>query len=388
MPGQPRSVDGRSNPWLDLVRTLAIVLVLLRHGEIALHGASPPTRSVLETIFVNGWIGVDLFFVLSGYLIARHLMRAGVGERRFKGGRYLAMRGLRILPAYLFVLTLILFGWLPFYDVPDHALALRVGYHLLFFQDYLPSNINVVFWSLGVEEKFYMLAPFVMLALLRCRNFSLQLVLLLGLFAAPLLFRTLSFQQLTDGIDYPHFFVQFRSPFHMTLEGLVLGMGIAIAERAGLVPASRKAGIISMALASGVLLVWLGSHEFMAVIGSFDATAQPTLIALLSALLTVGAVQLAYSEMPLAPPVRIVARLSYCLYLIHFPLIPLALALSADRGSLAFWTCYFAASFVAAILLHLGVERPFLAWKDRLAGQARTEAIAREFAVSERELRT
>ena len=88
--------DGRNNPWLDLVRSIAILLVLFRHGERALNAVTEGPQSFLQTIAMNGWVGVDLFFVLSGYLIARHLLRAGLGTVDFRLGRYIALRALRI----------------------------------------------------------------------------------------------------------------------------------------------------------------------------------------------------------------------------------------------------------------------------------------------------
>ena len=60
----------------------------------------------------------------------------------------------------------------------------------------------------------------------------------------------------------------------------------------------------------------------MADIGWFDAILQPSLIAMLAGAMTLGAVQLAGTPMPLARPVNVLARLSYSLYLVHFPLLP------------------------------------------------------------------
>ena len=225
-PSVPHAGEGRNNPWLDLVRNLAIVLVLLRHGERALQSTSQEPLDVLQTLFINGWVGVDMFFVLSGYLIARHLFYAKT-TRTFAIRRYLAMRALRIMPAYVAVLVLVLAGAFPLYVVAPDWLAIRVAYHLLFLQDYLPSNINVVYWSLGVEEKFYLLAPLLILMLLRCRTGLLRLALLLALFSLPVVFRTAMFLRLPEAVDYAQFFVLFRSPFHMTLEGLVVGVAIA-----------------------------------------------------------------------------------------------------------------------------------------------------------------
>jgi peptidoglycan/LPS O-acetylase OafA/YrhL len=383
MATQPPGGDGRNNPWLDLVRALAILLVLLRHGERALQAEADGSRGVLQTLFLNGWIGVDLFFVLSGYLIARHLLRAGIGSAEFGFGRYVAMRALRILPAYYAVLVLTAAGAFPLFPVSGDALGLRFAYHLLFLQDYLPSDINVVFWSLGVEEKFYLLAPLLILLLLRCRGARMRIALLLSLCLLPMLARTAIFHLDADGFDYPEFWRTFRSPFHMALEGLVVGVGIALAQHAGAVRPSRRTGSCVLAGSVLVLLIWAGSHDFMAELGAADAMLQPALIALLAGAITLGGVQLAGTPMPFARPIQAIARLSYSLYLIHYPLIPLVTALTLPRGAAAFWSVYLAASLFAALLLHLAVEKPFLVWKDEIARRARPAAPTRALALSE-----
>ncbi len=370
----PRSGADGINPWLDLVRSIAILLVLLRHGARALHPSSGEPRGFVETIFINGWVGVDLFFVLSGYLIAAHLIKRGIGSGAFSMGRYLAMRGLRILPAYLTVLGLIVAGGFPLYVVAPDALTTRIAYHLLFLQDYLPSNINTVFWSLGVEEKFYLLAPLLILVLLRARTVRLRALLLITAFSLPLAFRAALWDRWHEPIQYVAFFQWFRSPFHMALEGLVVGVAIAMAQNSGLIRESRGAGLAIFSASLAVLALWLGSHDFMAAIGLFDALAQPPLLALLAGGMTLGAVQLARTPMPLTPPIRGLSRLSYSLYLVHFPLIPLILHLTASRGAPVFWACYLAASFAAAFSLYLVIERPFLLLKDRIGRKQRRVA--------------
>jgi peptidoglycan/LPS O-acetylase OafA/YrhL len=367
-----RTPEGRNNPWLDLVRSTAILLVLLRHGERALQAETPRPQGVLQTMFVNGWIGVDLFFVLSGYLIARHLIRAGIGAAGFGLGRYFAMRALRIVPAYYAVLLLTIAGAFPFFHLDPDAIGLRVLYHLLFLQDYLPADINVVFWSLGVEEKFYLLAPMLILVLLHCRSPGRQATLLLLLFMVPVALRTALFLQAAEGIDYASFWMAFRSPFHMAVDGLLVGVAIALAEHGGLVRQSRVRGALVLAVSFTVLAAWIGTHDFMDTIGLVDAGLQPPLLALAAGAITLGAVQLSGTRMPFARPFQVVSRLSYSLYLIHYPLIPLVTAISASQGELAFWGCYLATSLLAALVLHVAIERPFLAWKDRIgAGRHR-----------------
>jgi peptidoglycan/LPS O-acetylase OafA/YrhL len=75
---------------------------------------------------------------------------------------------------------------------------------------------------------------------------------------------------------------------------------------------------------------------------------------------------------------RAVARLSYALYLVHYPLLPVALAAGAAAASPAatFWLVYLAAAFAAAALLYWAVEKPFLKVKDELLrGAARREIL-------------
>jgi len=362
-PGFPQS---RNNPWLDLIRSIAILLVLFRHGEKALHAELGEPQGVLQTIFMNGWVGVDLFFVLSGYLISRHLMRAGIGSGRFHLGRYLATRALRIVPAYYAVLLLVVIGVFPFFPVAAEGLSVRVAYHLLFLQDYLPSDINVVFWSLGVEEKFYLLAPLLIFALLRCQRAWLRFAFLLAIFILPVVLRTVAFSGMGEGVDYPTFWRLLRSPFHMALEGLVFGVGIAIAEHAGFVPRSPRRGLATLLVSSMVLAIWLSTGDFMADITLVDVLVQPPLLALLAGMMTLGAVALGGTPMLFTPAWRFLSRLSYSLYLIHFPLVPLAMPLATSYGQMTFWIVYLVASLCAALVVHVAVERPFLRWKERL----------------------
>ena len=137
-----------------------------------------------------------------------------------------------------------------------------------------------------------------------------------------------------------------------------------------------------LVVSAAALLTWLVSHDFMAEIGAFDAIAQPSIIALLAGSLTLGAVLLAKTAMPFRRPFNLLARLSYSLYLIHFPLIPLSAALAANRGACVFWSCYLALSFTSASLMYLLVERPFLRWKDRLASRAAAGAPVEQLAIS------
>jgi len=97
---------------------------------------------------------------------------------------------------------------------------------------------------------------------------------------------------------------------------------------------------------------------------------QPALISLLCAGLVAAAVGLAFTPLPWASLARVTARLSYCLYLVHFPLLPAAQAW-AGGSALLFWAIYLSLSITVAWLIHRLVEKPFLDIKNRLARASR-----------------
>ncbi|MCC0067622.1 MAG: acyltransferase [Rhodovulum sp.] len=364
------------NPWLDLLRALAITLVLLRHGyraSLLEFGLEPGAAGAA---MLNGWVGVDLFLVLSGYLIGRQLARGLAESPSFDWPGYLLRRGLRIVPAYVAVLVLVVLGAFPLYTVSQEALGFRVFYHLLFLQDYLPADLNVVFWSLGVEEKFYLIAPLLIALCLRAGTPRAGLMVLGLVFLASPLLRAVTLAGSPLPLDYEIFFRGFRSPFHACLEPLAAGVAIALAERAGVLRRLAPRGLAFLAAGTLILLVWLASHEFLARIGSFDVVLQPVLIALVCAAMTLGAVLARAVPMPLAPVARGIATLSYALYLVHFPLIPLAMALAkgSEHPLAGFWIVFLGLSVLAAIALHLAVERPFLLYRDRLGAAAAAPA--------------
>lgn len=370
-----------SVPELDGLRALAIVLVLLRHAVVPFRHADRPLLSVAgwdaATPLVNGWMGVDLFFVLSGFLITHHLCRryGGALDRRTVGD-YLMRRALRIVPAYYAVLVVVAAGLVPLYAVEQRDLGARVLGHLLFMQDYLAPDILVVFWSLGVEEKFYLVAPLLLAGVLCVRRPALQYAILAAVALLPTLFRAQTAAAFPGHFDYPLYFQLFRSGFHLSFDGLVLGMLCALVHR----DRARWPWLEDPRVAS--VIFWMGA---MIIGWLLAATPLTDDVSHFDKVYLGGSIAVGMSAMLLGlalggGPRRwfqgygafVVSRLSYALYLTHYALIPAALAiLDAALGSatplacfVVFLPIYLALSFAAAAVLHYAVEKPFLALRD------------------------
>ncbi len=359
---------------LNGLRALAVLLVLFRHTfHLYFQQVEPGTLSALDWIkplFVNGWIGVDLFFVLSGFLIARPYFTDGRSMPPLK--IYAMKRVLRIVPAYYVVLFLIVLGFFPFYPLESDNLGWRVLYHMLFLQDYFTPDINTVFWSLGVEEKFYFLIPFIFLALPFLKKDQSKTALFIAAIVASPLLRWLSFEAAGGVENYEEFFRTVRAPFHCCLEPLFLGVLIAQCEKKGWRPLPPALMFKGSALA---LLLLLVSHDMLADIGMYDVLFQPTVIALIFAGLVYGVVMGERTRILENTGGDFFARISYSLYLLHWPLFPLAfvmtqnwtasLNVSAYAGFGIFVAFYITLSICSAALQYHVVERPFLKLKSR-----------------------
>jgi len=166
-------------PALDGVRALAILLVLVYHWF-------PEGQGI--NIMPNGPIGVTLFFVLSGYLISNILMEQqtlGDFVRSFKN--FVARRALRIFPIYFLLLALLLvlkrFSVVlntDFYEHSGYYWAYLVNYWIELHGNW--SDALSPYWSLSVEEQFYLLWPFCMLLLSpRFRPYFLWFTVVFGI---------------------------------------------------------------------------------------------------------------------------------------------------------------------------------------------------------------
>src|SRR6185437_8272539 len=134
---------------LDLYRAIAIILIIIYHFNILL--------------LPLAYIGVDLFFVISGYLVSKPLLKSYANETPVNASSFLLRRGLKIWPSYYFFLflTIPLTRIFLASTAPNEIISNNeVINYVLFLSNYIRSAIHVVFdmsWSLCVEEHFYLI---------------------------------------------------------------------------------------------------------------------------------------------------------------------------------------------------------------------------------------
>jgi len=362
---------GRSD-WLDLLRALAISLVVLRHGVYVPGFSAPESNLALPgyVISVNGWLGVDLFFVLSGFLLSSQILRALQGRGSFDRRRFLVRRALRTLPTYFFVVLLLWIGFLQqslgTSGVGDiHVLLV----HLVFLNDYLGSGLLITLWSLATEEKFYLLMAFAVPLLWRAGLTPLAIVVCL-VFLGVVVARTSA--ALSNPADsYVEYFWRYRAPFHFAVDGLLLGVVAgAIRTCAG---ARAVVGRRAIGLGLLLMLMLLSSKEWAADAQPMWALLAVPLFALVSAVLVLAAptLDLAIRHFRGAGVWRFLSMVSYPLYLVHYPAAQLIAHWLEPRGQglvglLVYWSCYLLMSLIVAWVLHVLIERPGLRLRDRL----------------------
>jgi peptidoglycan/LPS O-acetylase OafA/YrhL len=172
-------------PEIDGLRAIAVCAVILYHAQINISGYE---------LFKGGFIGVDIFFVISGYLITSIILKELVTTDSFSFKYFYERRIRRILPALLFVMLISLpFAWmylLP-YDLIDFSKSIlfSLGFSSNFYFHYsgqlygAENGLLKAFlhtWSLSVEEQFYILFPIVILFTFRYFKKYLIHILILG----------------------------------------------------------------------------------------------------------------------------------------------------------------------------------------------------------------
>jgi peptidoglycan/LPS O-acetylase OafA/YrhL len=362
---------------LDLLRLLAVVLVLGRHME------QPPQifpawlQAILERWHLCGGQGVDLFFVLSGFLVsgllfAEFKQHGGISIKQF----YLR-RGWKIYPAFYFLLA---FSYICHPLVYGDKIRDRIFYSdLLFIQSYQLAYWNHT-WTLAVEEHFYILLPLLLLLLVRRHpgeaNPFRALPYIVGVVAvAVLATRIVNYAVRTDYSFHTHAWNT-----HLRIDALFFGalLGYAYHFHQEWFSSSLRRwryGLLALGVALFIVVLPLGEYG-----RPYDHTFGFTQIYLGAAAILVGTL---LCQIPSNGATRLLATLgsySYSIYLWHMALMYWVMPRLRDAG--VSWSIrtalYLGGAFVIGIAMAKLLELPVLALRDRLYPSRSGNALAVE----------
>jgi peptidoglycan/LPS O-acetylase OafA/YrhL len=365
---------GARLPGLDALRAWAIIWVMLYHASGT--GLIPDGNVLAD----HGWMGVDLFFVLSGYLIGGQLFREMARGAPLDLRSFYLRRAFRTLPAYTVVLAVYFLAphWREFKDIQPLWQFVTFTENLLIVPR--PPKAFSHVWSLCVEEQFYLVFPFIVLALVRRPSVRKTAIICAAVLLGGMLLRGAiwwhSLAPYTNGDDIkPGYIPTFQRllyyPTWTRLDGLFAGVLAAslevfrpgwwqaITARANLL---LVAGLAGLGASFGVF-----KHIFP---GLWQTVVGYPLISLSLGLIVVAATSpnCAVFRRPI-PGAKTVALMSYSLYLSHKLLIGWgASAFATPDDHVRWWPGLIVALAIAVVgsALHFGVERPALKLRDRL----------------------
>ena len=350
--------DHRYHPALDGLRAVAVICVVLFHA-----GAT----SAVSGLAPGGFIGVSVFFTLSGYLVTTVLLREIAHSGGLDVRRFWARRIRRLAPASLTVVAgavvLAPLFWTGFRwaDAAAGAFGYTNWYVIISGESQLLRTIVGPlgpFWSLAVEEQFYVLMTVAVLISIRTK----RPVRTLSIMAAAGWVGSLLVQLLVSGPLY-------RLEFGTDSRGaeLLAGCGLALVlhvrpealrhSASWLVPAGIVGFVAMLALVATIDYdpPWLlrGGYAAVSVVSAV----------LVASLLLPGPLTWLLAQTPFVA----VGQMSYSWYVIHWPII---LMMTSDRMGIDGWPLLVAkvvASSLAAAVLHLAIEQPLRAKRTSVA---------------------
>jgi peptidoglycan/LPS O-acetylase OafA/YrhL len=364
-------------PSLDGWRAIAILLVLIAHsGMFYFSDVGPHPSSRLQSYAIRGSAGVDIFFAISGFLICTLLLREQKKTGRINLRSFYIRRVFRILPPYLLYLAVI--GVLA---STGYIMVTRQEFIscLLFFRNYLPLQLTRDggwytghFWSLAVEEHFYLLWPALLLLLHRRRAALTAIVVILAI----TIWRTLDLRFHFIPVNAVQIF-EHRTDTR--LDCLIWGCLFATAYTSDAARQWLKAWINPYIwLASAAVLIVLTAEFFGrgSLRPAIAATVRPPLFALL-VVATVIQPQWLVARILEDARLRWIGRISYSLYIwqqlflvVHSVPRPLPFGRwqEVPRAFLCIAVCALASYYL--------VEQPLIRLGHKLSGRRSPTAIA------------
>jgi peptidoglycan/LPS O-acetylase OafA/YrhL len=350
-------------PGLDTLRALAIALVLCTHYSFVTHEAT------FGNLTLRGWVGVDLFFVLSGYLIGGQIMTPLARGESFSLTNFMARRFLRTLPNYYVVLALYLLLQPP--ALIGSGMA-EVWRYLTFTQNLAFTRWGMSFshsWSLCIEEQFYLVLPLAALLVARLRRsllsgWGLALLALAGGMTA----RAWCWQHMPPDGDGATLYYSSLTRFDELLPGVLIAM-LEHFHPSLLGKMTRRPTLLiagGLALVLGTLVFWFDAQtpvSMAAGVLGYPALAFGFALLVMSCLNPAS-----WLNRIRVPGAASLAAWSYAVYLAHKPIFQLLAgpldAIISPKTPLGI-AIVMAAGISGGWILYRLVETPFMRLRSR-----------------------
>ena len=355
---------------LDILRAIAIILVMGRHTDdyVTSTALASTPKIIAEFLLIyhkGGWVGVDLFFVLSGFLISGLLFKEFRELGKVNIIRFLIRRGFKIYPAFWFLTIMSILVPLSGYIVQKQQIICDLTY----MQSYC-FGIWRQSWSLAVEEHFYLLFALVIFILLSRKRFHdpfqaiPKIVLFIGVTCLVLRIITASL--------HPYSWIANYSPTHLRIDSLAFGVLIGYYyhyKRSEFMVFASKYKILL--IAGGILCLSI-AFIFDYEIYPFMYTIGFTILYLGSGSILIGMTAIHIPNNKITRLLAYVGIQSYSIYLWHsafdsfiinlLQYLRVVPVLSPTVHLLIYIPC----GISLGILMALVIEAPFLKLRDRL----------------------
>jgi peptidoglycan/LPS O-acetylase OafA/YrhL len=374
-------------PALHGMRVLAVVSVVQYHVTMNFTFARGLAMDkAWAGMSMNVFFGMDLFFVLSGFLIGSILLRSVESSGSANVRRFYLRRAFRTFPPYYVILTLLAVA-VPMTVSQRHHLWLEYTYLTNYGRPLLPGDLVMPWgWSLALEEQFYLTVPLLFLILYKCRGDAARLTILVGIWFSALVVRFVLYVTHPGWDEIALYdFLYYRT--HTRFDTLIAGVTLAYIQNRWRAPISlwlqRPFARATLALPA-LACLWILMQPWMfgaRAVGLVRVVSWGTLTSIMYFAWTLlvlnggpGWIQRGLSR----PVFRRIATLGYGVYLVHLPLCEFFVSRAAARvieqhgvPMLVVWPVSVAALLVLSLAtsycLHVLVEKPSLRIRDRVA---------------------
>jgi peptidoglycan/LPS O-acetylase OafA/YrhL len=366
----PRFQDRERQPGLDLLRALAIIVVVIYHAGIM--GFPMPGH-----VDRWGWIGVDLFFVLSGYLIGGQLLAPLARGQAINLKRFFARRALRIMPAYFVILAIYVFlpSWREYSETTPwwkFVVSIQnIGLH--------GGTAFSHAWSLAVEDQFYLALPFILILVNRWPPAAI--IVPCTIVVGGILLRIfLAYQNPAAdvGVSFRGFQTWIYYPTWTRLDPLVLGVVLVAIEKFRPQWWNRLTDFAIWLWLPGLALIvyvlWLGEGDYLMITAAVSQF--PLLAVGFAALLVCALSPRSILSRVRIPGAAFIASIAYSAYLVQKLVIHavahFCLGHDIEPRSATALIGVEICVYIAATILFLAIERPFLQLRHRIAPRKST----------------